>query len=286
MYFALAITTSQLASSNQGNPPNPVSASECHPDNFEFLKNVPSSQVELEMLLADVTRFNVIHLIGEAHGYTDFNHVEQLLLKFQAHWDDSNTHRRQEKSCLFLELPPGAIDLFDQELRFELSRSPQQRRIEKVRLFRYYLSIFSTATQLGYKVVLSDHPDQISVNVPDRVRTEFIATAIDRHLKHGECDRALALVGKARISPLDYSTLSVSKELQIRGRRAISYLLPDQLDQHDARLQSALSPQCKSTRQPLKAIRYQDLIGSFTHYPFLNSERAMLWNDFDYLLLD
>lgn len=255
---------------------NAYGATVCDSDNLRQvsgLKGHFSSTTELFSITGQTTN---LHIMGEAHFYTDTTLLRRLITEIKP-------HLLGQKKCVFLEIPKGGLKQFAtmfEEYARRPNLSPHDH--EKIQSWsKYYPAIVQAAEQNGMQVLEIDHPDHLSGDKTEDERNVAMAQNAARLLTNSTCDSAVYFVGKAHISPLGNHP-SVIVRLRALGLKPTTYNLSDFSERSDVRLSSWFGLTCNPRDVLPDAFANSNLIPETKLYPFLPSERKPLWNDFDY----
>lgn len=248
----------------------------CDSSNILRLKTEAGVYQSSRDLFLTVGKRSNLHIIGETHFYTDTTLLSRLVSELSSQLPGN-------KKCLFLEAPKGGLKNF--ETLFENYKKrpnlPQEELLKIESWSQYYPSIVQTAEQNKLSVFEIDHPEHINGSKTENERNEAMATNAELLLTNSTCDSAIFLVGKAHISPLEQRN-SVVDLIKAKGVKPITYNLSDKSEQSDIRLSSWGNLACSPRDVLPGAFSNELLLPGSRLYPYLPSERAPLWNDFDF----
>ncbi|MGE0632711.1 MAG: hypothetical protein AB7O96_09900 [Pseudobdellovibrionaceae bacterium] len=248
----------------------------CKDSNRSRLESSQGAFQSSKDLFALVGQKSNLHIFGDMHFRTDSGLMVRVI-------NELNTELSGSNKCLFLEWSKGALAQLPARISEYLKRDDldEEKRTRLKSIFPYYQVLVTAAEQNGMKVFEIDHPDHFTDDKTEDERNEAMAQIASTFLSDSTCDSAIFFVGKAHISPLENRN-SVVDLLKNRGVQPITYNLADYGEQVDYRLASWAGLNC-SPRDQFPAAFSNTLLEPATYlYPFFQTERKPLWNDFDY----
>jgi hypothetical protein len=251
----------------------------CQNDNLQRIKQEKGTYSSINELFKITKSQSSLHIVGEAHFNTSVQLLEKIIDSFVS------TYPKENRVCLFLEIPEGGVNLFEGLFNRALAKATTNKQKDQIKSMReYYPSIINKAKSFSMDIFEVDHPGHLDGDMSEDERNDYMAIKISELMEHS-CDEAIMFVGKAHISPLE-DRASLVQNIKKFGQSLVTYNVAAHEEAADPRFLSSIVPLCSADKESLPvAFPNTILLPSTNLYPIIVTERRPFWNDFDYSIL-